>query len=44
VGVPEPEVSQTPNIRLFAILDLFSKFLDHPRSIFAGFYWYAKFA
>jgi len=34
VGVLEPEVSQTPNIRPSAILDLFSTFLDNPHSIF----------
>jgi len=43
MGVPEPEVSQTPDIRPFAILDLFSTFLEHPVSIFDGLYWYAKF-
>jgi len=38
------EVSQMPNVRPFAILDLSSTFLDHPWSIFASLYWYAKLA
>jgi len=44
IGVHVPEVSQSPNIRPSAILNLCSTFLDHPRSIFAGLHWYAKFA